>query len=104
MGARNGISLLVRSHECKQGGMGFDVVHDKKVIRVFSARDYEEQGNGGAVLLISAAGNHKVPVLCVRPQVLNPAPMSAMGEVTTHYTQELEPRVNKRKSPKVRNS
>ena len=30
-------------------------MHDEKLIRVFSARDYEGHGNDGAVLLIRAA-------------------------------------------------
>ena len=30
-------------------------MHDEKLIRVFSARDYEGHGNDGAVLLVRAA-------------------------------------------------
>lgn len=58
--ARNGIGLVVRSHECKEGGLGFDVMHEKRLVRVFSARDYEGNGNSGAVLLIKDAASEKV--------------------------------------------
>lgn len=51
--ARNGLSLVVRSHQCKPGGRGFDVMHDEMLVRVFSARDYEGMGNDGAVLLVA---------------------------------------------------
>uniref|UniRef100_A0A7S4QH93 Serine/threonine-protein phosphatase n=1 Tax=Alexandrium monilatum TaxID=311494 RepID=A0A7S4QH93_9DINO len=67
--ARNGLGLIVRSHQSKQGSLGFDVMHDNMLVRVFSARDYEAHGNDGAVLLVQpslAADN----LLTVRPQVL----------------------------------
>lgn len=69
--ARNGISLIVRSHQSTEGGTGFDVMHENLLIRVFSARDYEGHGNDGAILLISppADDNPDGPLL-VRPQVL----------------------------------
>lgn len=54
--ARNGISLVVRSHQSKQDSLGLDVMHERLLMRVFSARDYEGHGNDAAVLLISAAG------------------------------------------------
>lgn len=53
--ARNGLSLVIRSHQSKLEGHGFDVMHDRMLIRVFSARDYEGNGNDGAVLLLSPA-------------------------------------------------
>lgn len=86
--ARNGISLIVRSHECKLGGMGFDVMHDRRLMRVFSARDYEENGNSAAALLISqdampvqtSNGLAERGILTVRPQVLL-STIQATGEV-----------------------
>eukprot|EP00930_Biecheleria_cincta_P039425 TRINITY_DN27109_c0_g1_i2.p1 TRINITY_DN27109_c0_g1~~TRINITY_DN27109_c0_g1_i2.p1 ORF type:complete len:648 (-),score=117.07 TRINITY_DN27109_c0_g1_i2:148-2091(-) len=50
--ARNGLGLVVRSHQCKRDGNGFSVMHDNMLMRVFSARDYEGMGNDSATLLI----------------------------------------------------
>jgi len=85
--ARNGLSLIVRSHQSKRGSPGFDVMHDSLLMRVFSARDYEGHSNDGATLFVrkhedpDAGEAHfdadgfvrpkeKVNVLWVRPQVL----------------------------------
>eukprot|EP00927_Polykrikos_kofoidii_P012674 TRINITY_DN15490_c0_g1_i1.p1 TRINITY_DN15490_c0_g1~~TRINITY_DN15490_c0_g1_i1.p1 ORF type:complete len:839 (-),score=142.09 TRINITY_DN15490_c0_g1_i1:52-2481(-) len=67
--ARNGLSLVIRSHQSKQDSLGFDVMHENLLIRVFSARDYEEHCNDGAVLLISKAKDEE-GLLMVRPQVV----------------------------------
>jgi len=50
--AMNGLDLIVRSHQSKKEGLGFDVMHNEALVRVFSARDYEHHHNDGAVLLI----------------------------------------------------
>jgi len=50
--ARNGLGLIIRSHQCKPDGAGFDIMHDDHLIRVFSARDYEGNGNDSATVLI----------------------------------------------------
>mmetsp|Transcript_86204 Transcript_86204/g.219591 ORF Transcript_86204/g.219591 Transcript_86204/m.219591 type:complete len:546 (-) Transcript_86204:41-1678(-) len=72
--ARNGLSLIVRSHQSKQDSLGFDIMHENLLMRVFSARDYEGHGNDGSVLLIeqeAAPRREGQPVmLTVRPQVL----------------------------------
>jgi diadenosine tetraphosphatase ApaH/serine/threonine PP2A family protein phosphatase len=52
--ARNGLSLIVRSHQSKKGSPGFDVMHENLLMRVFSARDYERHGNDGAILFIQS--------------------------------------------------
>eukprot|EP00927_Polykrikos_kofoidii_P077647 TRINITY_DN7456_c0_g1_i1.p1 TRINITY_DN7456_c0_g1~~TRINITY_DN7456_c0_g1_i1.p1 ORF type:complete len:838 (+),score=128.21 TRINITY_DN7456_c0_g1_i1:231-2516(+) len=67
--ARNGISLIIRSHQSKTGSVGFEVMHDHMVMRVFSARDYEGHGNDGAVLHITPWSDTS-GMLRVRPQVL----------------------------------
>jgi len=69
--ARNGLGLIVRSHQSKQDSLGFDVMHEDLLMRVFSARDYEGHGNDAAVLFIQPANaaDPKSPLL-VRPQVL----------------------------------
>ena len=69
--ALNGIGLVVRSHQCSERGRGFEVMHDEKLMRVFSARDYEEHRNDGAVLSIERRGNDDCrSPLTVRAQVL----------------------------------
>jgi len=65
--ARNGLSLIVRSHQSKRGSLGFDIMHEHMLVRIFSARDYEGHGNDGAVLLISPGADD---LLTVRPQVM----------------------------------
>jgi len=69
--ARNGLGLIVRSHQSKQDSLGFDVMHEDLLMRVFSARDYEGHGNDAAVLFIQPADSSdpNSPLL-VRPQVL----------------------------------
>lgn len=75
--ARNGIGLVVRSHQSKQDSIGFEMMHEKMLARVFSARDYEGHGNDGAVLMIRLEDveEESVPqcakqILSVRPQVV----------------------------------
>eukprot|EP00929_Paragymnodinium_shiwhaense_P094262 TRINITY_DN5471_c0_g1_i3.p1 TRINITY_DN5471_c0_g1~~TRINITY_DN5471_c0_g1_i3.p1 ORF type:complete len:533 (-),score=93.31 TRINITY_DN5471_c0_g1_i3:363-1961(-) len=48
--AINGLDLVIRSHQSKRGGLGFDVMHNNMLIRVFSARDYERNHNDGSIL------------------------------------------------------
>jgi len=67
--ASNGIDLVVRSHQSKREGIGFDVMHHESLIRVFSARDYEKNCNDGAVLWVDYAEDDS-DLLVVRPQVL----------------------------------
>jgi len=79
--ARNGLSLIVRSHQSKRDSPGFDIMHENQLIRVFSARDYEGHGNDGAVLLIhpddeftACSPKKGIPttgLLNIRPQVLS---------------------------------
>jgi len=72
--ATNGIDLVIRSHQAKKGGLGFDVMHNESLIRVFSARDYEGHHNDCAILSIVDAEEGDAEeggVLEVRPQVLS---------------------------------
>lgn len=65
---RNGVSMIVRSHEAEKGGCGYEVMHGGRLVRVFSARDYENNGNDGAILAIDKYPNEKK--FLVRPQLL----------------------------------
>lgn len=67
--ARNGLGLVVRSHQSKRGGMGVEIMHDNHLISVFSARDYEQHGNDGTILSFSMRQDMS-SMLTVRPQVL----------------------------------
>jgi diadenosine tetraphosphatase ApaH/serine/threonine PP2A family protein phosphatase len=50
---RNKIGLIVRSHQCVQHGFGYSLMHQGRLMRVFSARNYKgERKNAGAMLLI----------------------------------------------------
>lgn len=51
--AREGLSLVVRSHQCVSGG--FRVAHGGRMVTVFSARDYHNGAhtNDGALLLLA---------------------------------------------------
>jgi len=68
--ARNGLSLVVRSHQSKRGSRGFDVMHENMLVRVFSARDYEGHGNDGSVLKVAYRDVEDQKLLVVRPQVV----------------------------------
>ena len=69
--ALNGIGMVVRSHQCSERGRGFEVMHDEKLMRVFSARDYEDHSNDAAVLAIErSSSDDSRSRLIVRAQVL----------------------------------
>mmetsp|Transcript_54574 Transcript_54574/g.130195 ORF Transcript_54574/g.130195 Transcript_54574/m.130195 type:complete len:690 (-) Transcript_54574:166-2235(-) len=69
--ARNGLGLVVRSHQSKHDSLGFDVMHEELLMRVFSARDYEGHGNDAAVLFIQPQDpEDPQSTLLIRPQVL----------------------------------
>jgi len=82
--ARNGLGLIVRSHQSKRGSLGFDVMHDNLLMRVFSARDYEHHGNDGAVLLVSHHDSRQM--LQVRPQVLRSLTKSRAAQQDVRIT------------------
>jgi len=67
--AMNGVDMVVRSHQAKRFGLGFDVMHNEMLVRVFSARDYESNRNDGAVLQVTDDCDHP-GMLSVRAQVL----------------------------------
>jgi diadenosine tetraphosphatase ApaH/serine/threonine PP2A family protein phosphatase len=64
---RNRLDMIIRSHQALVRGFGYDVMHGGKLVRVFSARDYEGGGhNDGCLLHIDEKHGH----LVVRPQVI----------------------------------
>merc|ERR1740121_3531894 len=67
--ARNGLSLIVRSHQSTQDGLGIDIMHDNLLVRVFSARDYEGHANDGATLLIDKSSEQS-QLMTVKAQIL----------------------------------
>merc|ERR1719210_1854536 len=79
--ARNGLGLIVRSHQSKKDSLGFDIMHERMLIRVFSARDYEGHANDGAVLLIEPFAGSNENYLMVRPQVLRSLTKSRDEEI-----------------------
>lgn len=64
---RNGLGMIIRSHQVSNRGFGFDVMHENMLVRVFTARDYEGNGNDGAILQVTQLESG---VLSVRAQIL----------------------------------
>ncbi|KAF8348343.1 phosphoprotein phosphatase [Amanita rubescens] len=53
----NGVSAVIRSHEVRQGGYGYQVEHDGLCITVFSAPNYVDQArNKGAFVRVDSSG------------------------------------------------
>jgi hypothetical protein len=56
---QNGISLIIRSHECREEG--FDIVHDGLLLTVFSASSYcGSQTNKGAYVLLERGDTNEI--------------------------------------------
>jgi len=65
---REGLGLVIRSHQFKKSGKGYELEHDGWLMRVFSARNYTGKNfNDGGLLLIGFA-NDAPGTLLVRPQ------------------------------------
>lgn len=71
--AREGLDLVIRSHQFTNDCKGYELMHDGRLLRVFSARNY--MGNipndGGSLLLAFAndpKGDATSDMLLVRPQ------------------------------------
>ncbi|KAG2909622.1 hypothetical protein PC114_g10067 [Phytophthora cactorum] len=57
--SQNGISLIIRSHECREEG--FDIVHDGLLLTVFSASSYcGSQTNKGAYVQLELGDDNEV--------------------------------------------
>merc|ERR1712232_543873 len=67
---RNGLDMIIRSHEARVKGHGYEVLHEGKCVRVFSARDYEHNHNDACVLSIRRRNPHFGETILIRPQVL----------------------------------
>eukprot|EP00927_Polykrikos_kofoidii_P002789 TRINITY_DN11117_c0_g1_i1.p1 TRINITY_DN11117_c0_g1~~TRINITY_DN11117_c0_g1_i1.p1 ORF type:complete len:415 (+),score=80.78 TRINITY_DN11117_c0_g1_i1:56-1300(+) len=74
--ARNDIEMVVRSHQEKKGGCGYEVMHSGRLVRVFSARDYEGHSNDGAILDVRLSRGKK---LVVRAKLLRSLTKVAQG-------------------------
>jgi len=73
---RNKIQIIVRSHECTELDYGYALMHGGKVMRVFSARNYDNiYENAAAILLLG----YKRPMdtgersLVIRAKVVRPS-------------------------------
>jgi len=65
-----GLALIVRSHQFKSPGKGYEVMHDGWLMRVFSARNYNGRvPNDGGILLVGRSEENPSTLL-VRPQVI----------------------------------
>eukprot|EP00929_Paragymnodinium_shiwhaense_P070214 TRINITY_DN35546_c0_g1_i1.p1 TRINITY_DN35546_c0_g1~~TRINITY_DN35546_c0_g1_i1.p1 ORF type:complete len:776 (-),score=126.41 TRINITY_DN35546_c0_g1_i1:307-2634(-) len=67
--ARNGLNFVLRSHQCVEGGQGFDIMHDGMLLRLFSARDYESMANDGSIVQVDNVPGENI--LSIRAQVLS---------------------------------
>lgn len=65
--ARNNIEMVIRSHQTRVGAEGYEVMHGNRLMRVFSARDYEGHTNDSCILY-ARQGKHSIKI---RPQVLH---------------------------------
>merc|ERR1712118_99429 len=48
---RNNFGLIVRSHQCVKHGFGYSLMHNGRLMRVFSARNYAGDSNNAAAML-----------------------------------------------------
>ncbi|CAD2214336.1 Calcineurin-like phosphoesterase, putative [Angomonas deanei] len=70
----NHLNFIVRAHQCVQDG--YQWVHQRRVLTVFSAPNYCGMGNKGAVLLLDKHGNPRV----VQYQFVPKTPAAGSGE------------------------
>lgn len=53
----NNLDLIVRSHQVPSSNAGFEIIHDDKLVTLFSASNYcNVQGNQGAVMIVEGPG------------------------------------------------
>ena len=71
---RNGIAMIVRSHDLDDT-YGYSTMHGNRLLRVFSARDYEGNKNDGSVIIIEDTFSG----LNVRAQTLRTISMAEPG-------------------------
>lgn len=76
--ARNNLRMIIRSHQSQTDGDGYEVMHGGKLIRVFSARDYDEEDNDGSIIAVDLVPA-KREVVCT-PQCLQSAMKRREGE------------------------
>jgi len=82
---RNNLGLIIRSHQCVQHGFGYSLMHNGRLMRVFSARNFLGESNNAAAMLlvgykrqhISKDPTHSRRGLVVRAKVIAPPAASA---------------------------
>eukprot|EP01063_Lacrimia_lanifica_P027151 TRINITY_DN3773_c0_g1_i6.p1 TRINITY_DN3773_c0_g1~~TRINITY_DN3773_c0_g1_i6.p1 ORF type:complete len:1149 (+),score=354.23 TRINITY_DN3773_c0_g1_i6:54-3500(+) len=86
----NGMTLLVRSHEEQKSG--YCVIHDGKLITIFSASDYGGHGNGAAVLFFNPGAAKPLAHEWERPKdkrMKRPASQKSRYDSLIQYAQEV---------------
>ncbi|KAF4654381.1 hypothetical protein FOL47_010000, partial [Perkinsus chesapeaki] len=96
---RNGLQMIVRSHQCmSRRGFGFD--HNRRVLTIFSASNYQKNRNKGAIAILrqdegGRAGGHApldVDILEYRPPDVKT--LAHLGSMTRAATRAAEEEMN----------
>lgn len=92
---REKLELVIRSHQFKRSGKGYQLMHDGWLMRIFSARNYMGKHENDAGLLLIGRAEGAPNTLLVRPQVverirlpqLNDAPPVSEGAAEPYCPQ-----------------
>mmetsp|Transcript_24530 Transcript_24530/g.70414 ORF Transcript_24530/g.70414 Transcript_24530/m.70414 type:complete len:754 (+) Transcript_24530:59-2320(+) len=86
---REGLGLVIRSHQFRQSGKGYELQHDGWLMRVFSARNYcGMASNDGGLLLIGKIEGAKGTLL-VRPQNVERMPRCSLRQGGAALAEEM---------------
>ncbi|XP_054976111.1 serine/threonine-protein phosphatase with EF-hands 1 [Sorex araneus] len=95
------LKMLIRSHECKPEG--FEFCHDGKVITVFSASNYYEEGsNRGAYIRLSAGSDPRIIQYQVTKSTISRPLYQRVNIIESSAVRILKERMLARKSDLVR--
>jgi len=89
--AREELGMVIRSHQFRRSGKGYELQHDGWLMRVFSARNYcGVSSNDGGLLLIGRTEG-KPGTLLVRPQNIERMPRQAKPQGAESSEEAPEP-------------
>eukprot|EP00929_Paragymnodinium_shiwhaense_P122813 TRINITY_DN9595_c0_g1_i1.p1 TRINITY_DN9595_c0_g1~~TRINITY_DN9595_c0_g1_i1.p1 ORF type:complete len:1045 (+),score=258.99 TRINITY_DN9595_c0_g1_i1:42-3137(+) len=74
---RNGLDMIVRSHQCTTHGYGYTLMHAGRLMRVFSARHYDNKKCNAAAMLLLGYKRPRtkgVRQCVIRAKVIRPPP------------------------------